>query len=86
VVLGVEDERDSVTGGGIDTRGRVGKGTGGTDLDLEVCRRDSGGKGGEDDGGKGEMHFDYLLVFILDDPERVDDNLVGLCENCGGRE
>jgi hypothetical protein len=22
------------------------------------------------------MHFDYLLVFILDDPERVDDNFI----------
>jgi hypothetical protein len=84
VVLGVEDKCDSVAGGGIDTRGREGKGTRGTNLDLDVCRRDGRGEGGEDDGGEGEMHI--VLVFRLDDPEGVDDNLVGFCENCGGRE
>ena len=57
MVLGAEDERNSVTCGGIDTRGRVGKARG-TDLDLDVCRRDGRGKGGEDDGTEGEMHID----------------------------
>jgi len=78
VVLGVEDERDSVTGGGIDTRGRVGKGTGGTDLDLEVCRGNGGGEGGEGNGGEREMHFDWSCrVFRLDVTKGGDDNLVG---------
>ena len=62
MVLGVEDELDRVTGGGIDARGCEGKGTRGTDLDLDDCRRDGGGKGGEDNGGEGEMHINYLLV------------------------
>ncbi len=50
MVLGVEDERDCVTGEGAVT-----------DLDLEVCRRDGRGKGGEDKGSDGEMHFDNVL-------------------------
>ncbi len=60
MVLGVEDERDCVTGGGRDICGREGEGAV-TDLDLEVCRRDGRGKGGEDKGSDGEMHFDNVL-------------------------
>lgn len=61
MVLGVENERDGVTGGSIDARGVEGKDRVATDFDLSVCREDGGGKGGEDNGGKGEMHFDYLF-------------------------
>jgi hypothetical protein len=32
-------------------------------LDLDVCSRDGRGKGGDDNGGEGEVHIDYLLVF-----------------------
>lgn len=78
MVLGVEDERDRVTSGGVDTRRCELKGTTGTDLDLMVFRRDGGGEDGEDNGGEGEMHINYLLAFRLDDPEGVDDNLVAL--------
>ena len=76
MVLGAEDECDCVTGGGIDTRGRVGKARG-TNLDLDVCCRDGRGEGGENDGGEGEMHLDNLLVFILGDPERFDNKFSG---------
>jgi len=83
VVLRVEDERDGVTDGGIDLRRRVGK-TRGTNLDLEVCRGDGGGDGGEGNGSEGETHFDCLLVFRLEGPKGGDDNLVRLCENLLG--
>jgi hypothetical protein len=77
MVLGVEDERDGVADGSIYTRGAESKATA-TDLHLDGCRRDGRGESGEDGGGEGEMHFDYLFggVFRLDDPEGVDDNLV----------
>ena len=60
MVLGVEDERDVVADGSSDIRGGESKAVV-TDLDLDLCRRDGGGEGGEDGGGEGEMHFDYLF-------------------------
>jgi len=60
MVLGVEDERDSVAVGSIGTRGVESKARA-TDFDLDVCRRDGRGKGGEDNGGEGKMHLDYLF-------------------------
>jgi len=56
VVLGVEDERDRVAGGGGKRRGRE-REAAVADLDLVVCCRDGGGKGGEDEGSDVEMHL-----------------------------
>lgn len=60
VVLGVECERDGITDGGSGLTGREGKARG-TDLNLDVCRRDCGCEGGEGNGGKMKTHFDCLL-------------------------
>lgn len=62
MVLGVESERDSVADGGINLRGGVCQLAIGTNLNREVCRRDGRGKGGEDNGGEGEMHIGLCFV------------------------
>jgi hypothetical protein len=64
VVLGVEDERDGVPDGSVDTRGVVSKARG-ADFDLDGCGRDGGGDGGEDNSCEGEMHFFLMILKAL---------------------